>query len=101
MARPVEPSSSSSPSSKKTRAASAAPKSKAKESFELIKPPGKKEMTQLQSYFALSKSKKEVLINQLELRGFDNTKDWPKIKKMKKPQILEIIKKLIDEEKWV
>jgi hypothetical protein len=58
-------------------------------------------MTQLQSYFALSKSKKEFLINQLELRGFDNTKDWPKIKKMNKPQILEIIKKLIDEEKWI
>ena len=87
MARPVEPSSSS---SSKPRAASAAPKSTAKESLELIKPVGKEEMIQSQSYFALSKSKKEYLINQLELRGFDHTKDWSKIKKMNKPQSLEI-----------
>ena len=58
-------------------------------------------MTQSQSYFELSKSKKAYLINQLELRGFDNTKDWSKIKKMNQPQSLETIRKLIDEEQWV
>ena len=32
-------------------------------------------MTQLESMFSLGKSKKEYLVKQLELRGFDNTKD--------------------------
>ena len=99
MAKPVEPSSSSS-SSSKPRVASTAPKSKAKESFEVTKPAPKDEMTQVTSLFALGKSTKEKLINQLELRGFQG-KRLTEIKRMNKPEILELIGKLIDEDKWV
>ena len=78
----------------------AAPKSKPKESFELIKPAGKDVMTQVQSVFALGKSKKEYLVKQLELRGFQGQK-LTEIKRMSKKEILDIIEKLIDEDKWV
>ena len=56
-------------------------------------------MTQVESAFALSKSTKESLINQLELTGFQGKK-LTEIKRMNKPQILELIEKLSDEEKW-
>jgi len=57
-------------------------------------------MTQVESVFALSKSTKESLINQLELRGFQG-KRLNEIKRMKKPELVELISKLIDEKKWV
>jgi hypothetical protein len=77
----------------------AVPKSKPKESFEVTKP-AKNEMTQVQSIFALGKSKKDYLIKQLVLRGFQG-KQLTDLKRGSKKQVLDFIEKLIDEEKWV
>jgi hypothetical protein len=57
-------------------------------------------MTQVNSVFALSKSSRESLINQLELRGFQG-KRLTEIKKMNKQEVVDLVKKLIDEDKWV
>ena len=42
----------------------------------------------------------KYLIDQMEVRGFDNAKHWPDITKATKAELYKMIKYLIEKDKW-
>jgi len=53
--------------------------------------------TQSKSYWM--QKHKSYILEQMEVRGFDNAKHWDDIKKATKPELMKMVKALIDKEK--
>ncbi len=43
---------------------------------------------------------KQYILEQMEVRGFDNAKHWEDIKKATKPELMQMVKEFIDKDKW-
>ena len=42
----------------------------------------------------------DYIVNQLRLRGFDNSSEWQQIKKLTKDGLLKMVNDLIEKDKW-
>ena len=54
--------------------------------------------TKTKSYW--SAKNKQYILDQMEVRGFDNSKRWPDITKATKAELYNMVKDLIEKDKW-